>query len=285
MGLIATRSVWAQAALPAAVTYTTITNASVQLRPFVGRNSALLLNPARQTNPTVISRILAAFDNAWDWYRDYCGHLPVPYKSYSGKVTVAEVADARVADGFAGIELGPSTVDLLLEEAARDRYNQATFFVMARNFWSYDESLGSIGVFKVGFAHVHRFYSMDGAGLTGAPWDDNLDFEHYRHSILIEMLNRYLADPTLNWQNTLASNKAPHNPNGWGAGELAAGFFHRIRHDHGQLGARRFWRMMKDAPKAETAKDAAARFVQIARAATGQDYRWLFKDTTLQLVY
>jgi hypothetical protein len=174
---------------------------------------------------------------------------------------------------------------LLLKEAARDRYNQATFFLMARNFWAYDAPLGAIGAFRFGFAHLHRFYSIDGARGTGAPWDDNLDFEHYRHSIVIEMLDRYLADPTLNWQNTLASDKAPPNPNGWGAGELAAGFFHRIRRDHGRDGARHFWRMMQDAPKAETAKESASRFVQIARAATGQDYRDLFKDMTLQLVY
>ena len=174
---------------------------------------------------------------------------------------------------------------LLLSEAARDRYNQATFFVMARNFWFYDVPLGKIAAFELGFAHVHRFHSMDGAGLTGAPWDDNLDFDHYRHSIVIDMLNRYVADRTLTWENTLAANKAPDNPNGWGAGELAAGFFHRVCRDHGQAGYRRFWRMMLDAPKAETPKESATRFVQIARLATGADYRGLFKDASLPLVY
>jgi hypothetical protein len=40
-----------------------------------------------------------------------------------------------------------------------------------------------------------------------------------------------------------------------------------------------------DAPAAETPKECASRFIQIARAATGEDYRWMFKDQTLQLVY
>jgi serralysin len=275
----------APAELPTPVAYQTMANASVQLRPFVGRNMALLIDPARQIDRAVIDRCLAAFDRAWDWYRDYFGRSPAAHRSYSAKTTVAEVASPRVVDGSAGIELASSTVDLLLQEAVRDRYNQATFFIMGRNFWSYDNPLGPINAFRHGFAHVHRFYSIDGADVTGAPWDDKLDFDHYRHSIVIDMLNRYLADPNLTWQNTLAVDKAPQNPNGWGAGELAAGFFHRIRRDHGQDGCRRFWRMMQDAPKAQTPKESASRFVQIARAATGEDYRSLFRDMTLQIVY
>jgi hypothetical protein len=235
-------------------------NASVQLRPFVGRNMALLIDPARRADAAVTDRILAAFDRAWDWYRQYFGRSPMAYKSHAGKTTVAEVASPRVVDGSGGIELASSTVDLLLKEAAFDRYNQATFFIMGRNFWAYDGPLAQLGPFRQGFAHVHRFYAIDGAGVTGAPSDDNLDFDHYRHSIVVDMLNRYLAD-------------------------LAAGFFHRIRRDHGQDGARRFWRTMQDAPKAESAKESASRFVQIARVATGEDYRGLFKDPSLQLVF
>ena len=43
--------------------------------------------------------------------------------------------------------------------------------------------------------------------------------------------------------------------------------------------------MMVDAPEAKTPKECATRFVQIARAATGEDYRWLFRDQTLSIVY
>ena len=279
------RSATAQAALPAPVGYQTMDNTSVQLRPFVGRNMALLIDPARRVDAAVADRILAGFDRAWDWYRDYFGRSPTAGKSHAGKTTVAEVASPRVVDGSGGIELASSTVDLLLKEAAHDRYNQATFFMMGRNFWAYDAPLAQIGAFRHGFAHVHRFYAIDGAGVTGAPWDDNLDFDHYRHSIVVDMLHRYLADRTLTWQNTLAADKAPSNPNGWGAGELAASFFHRIRRDHGQDGYRRFWRLIQDAPKAETPKESAARFVQVARATTGEDYRGLFKDPSLQLVF
>jgi hypothetical protein len=285
LGALAVSPAAAESALPQPIAYQTMANTSVQLRPFVGRNMALLLDPARRPERASVDRILAVFDRAWDWYGGYFGRSPAPYKSHAGRTVVAEAPDPRVADGWAGIELRSSTVDLLLKEAVHDRYNQATFFIMGRNFWAYDRALGQIGAFKLGFCHLHRFYAIDGAGATGAPWDDDLDFDHYRRSIIIDMLNRYLADRTLTWQNTLAADKAPDNPNGWGAGELAAGFFHRIRRDHGQDGYRRFWRMMQDAPKAGTPKESASRFVQIARAATGEDYRGLFKDPSLQLVY
>jgi hypothetical protein len=58
------------------IAYKAVNGASVQLRPFVGRNIALLIDPAGDTNRVVIDRILAAFDRAWDWYCDYFGRVP-----------------------------------------------------------------------------------------------------------------------------------------------------------------------------------------------------------------
>ena len=118
----------------------------------------------------------------------------------------------------------------------------------------------------------------------GGPWDDKLDFDGFRHSILIDMLDRYLADRKLTWENTLAVNKAPPYPYGWTADHLAAAFFHRIRRDHGHAGYRRFWQLMANAPKSSTPRDSACRFVQVARMSTGQDYRDLMRDTTLPLI-
>jgi hypothetical protein len=267
------------------VTYRAINGADLQLRAFVGRQTALLIDPVRATNPVVTERILSACDRAWEWHSEHFSARPKKIQQYAGKVPIAEVSDAGLNSGGTGIEIAPSAVGALLTEASRDRYNQAPFFLMARNFWPAESQLGAIDALEVGFGHVHRFYSMDGARVTGAPYDENLDFDHYRHTVLIDMLNRYLADRSLNWQNTLAADKAPNNPNNWGAGELASAFYHRIRRDHGTAGYVRFWRMMVDAPEAKTPKECATRFVQIARAATGEDYRWLFRDQTLSIVY
>ena len=64
-GLMLTRRSFAQAGQPAAVGYTTFDRKPVQLRPFVGRNIALLLDPARVTDRVVVDRVLSAVDRAW----------------------------------------------------------------------------------------------------------------------------------------------------------------------------------------------------------------------------
>ena len=54
----------------------------------------------------------------------------------------------------------------------------------------------------------------------------NIDFDAFRHLSLIDILDRYVADPQLNWQNTLEANKAPPGLPNWMAGyHLAAAFF------------------------------------------------------------
>jgi serralysin len=292
--LIAVRPASAQEARPALVTYKTFAGPSIEVRPFVGRNIALLLNPERSTDRVVTDRMLSAIDRGWEWYRDYFGRAPISNRTHAGKATITEnaqdpAASARGIIGQTGIEVGPSSMNRLLLEAVQDRYNQAVFYELGRNFWFFNDQLGAMaptangGVFTTGFAHVHRFYSMEAANLVGAPWDDKLDFDGLRHSILVEMLDRYLASNALTWESTLAANKAPPNPYGWTADHLAAAFFHRIRRDHGHAGYRRFWQLMAKAPKANTPRDSAARFVQVARAATGEDYRGLLRDASLPL--
>jgi hypothetical protein len=279
---------------PEVVEYTTFRKQTIKVRPYLGRNIVLMLDPERSTDPVVVQRIVAAIDRAWDWYRVHIGRSPQPYNLFQGKATIAENAQdpaayARGYTGFTGIEVGLSSMNRLLLEANLDRYNQAVFYELGRNFWLFKDQLGQMaptangGTFTTGFAHVHRFYSMEASGLVGAPWDDKLDFDGFRHSILVEMLERYLADASLNWENTLAANKAPANPYGWTADHLAGAMFHRLRRDHGYAGARRFWQFMGRAPKAETARDAATRFVQVAHAATGEDYRDLLRDRSLPL--
>ena len=274
-----------QSAGSAPVSYQPINGGTLQLRPFVGRKTALLIDPARAVERASIDRILAAFDRGWEWYEAFFDVRLSPRKTHLGKVSVAEVANQGFIYGGMGIELLPSSTTLLLNESARDRYNQSAFYSMGLNFWAFEEQLGKIDAFTFGFADVHRFHCMEGAGITGAPWDVDLDFDHYRHSLLIELLDSYMADKALNWQNTLAANKGPANPHGWDANQLAGAFYHRIRRDHGRFGYHRFWKMMLDAPGAKTPKDCASRFIQIARAATGEDYRWMFKDQSLQLFF
>jgi hypothetical protein len=277
------------------VPYTTFRGESIDVRAYPGRNVVLMLNPARVTDRELAENIVNAIDRAWDWYRDFFGRVPSPYNTYEGKSIIAEnaqdpAASARGRIGTTGIEIGPGSMNRLMSEAAQDRYNQAVFYELGRNFWFFEPQLGALkaavvgGCFTTGFATVHRFYSMEAKGIVGAPWDDAIDFDKFRHISLNETIDRYIADTRLNWQNTIGADKPPPNPYNWvGSYHLAAGFFHRIRRDHGYAGYRQFWQLMARAPRAESGRDAVVNFVQVAYTATRQDYRSLLRDPSLPL--
>ena len=275
----------AQAQSPPLVPYTTFEKATLRLRAYLGRNVALLLDPAREASP-IVERVVAALDHAWDWYRGFFGP-PKTLLTHAGKPTIAEVVKTCGAGcgylGATGIELDQRTMGALLADAADDRYQQAVFYEMGRNFWHFGPQLGTISALTTGFAIVNRFYAMELCGLMGAPWNDKMGFDTFRHTILVELLERYLADRTLDWRNTIAAGKPPANPHGWGDTDLGAAFYHKIRVDHGFAGYRRFWTLMRNAPPSESPRDSVARFVQIARAVTAIDYRGLFRDNSLPL--
>jgi len=285
----------AQSAGHKVVPYRTFAGPTIQVDAYAGRNVVLMLDPDRATARDVVQRVLEVIDSAWDWYRDMFGRSPAPNNMYEGRATIAEnaqdaAAAARGRLGHTGIEMGPRSMHRLLSEAAGDRYNQAVFYELGRNFWGYDPQLGAVkaavvgGCFTTGFATVNRFYAMEAKGIAGAPWDDTIDFEKFRWLSLVDIVDRYLADPKLTWENTLGADKPPSNPHYWiGSYHLAAGFFHRIRRDHGFAGYRRFWQLMAKAPAANTPRDAAANFVRVAREATGEDYRPLLRDPSLPL--
>jgi hypothetical protein len=276
----------ASAQSSAIVSYTTFEKETLRLRAFLGRNIALLLDPAREIDYVALERVVTALDRAWDWYRGYFGQ-PRPLVMHAGKPTVAEVVKTCGAGcgylGATGIELDQQTMGGLLADATDDRYQQAVFYEMGRNFWLFAPQLGTMSALTTGFAIVNRFYAMELNGLMGAPWNEKMSFDTFRYTILVELLERYLADRTLNWQNTIAAGKAPANPHGWGDNDLSAAFYHRIRVDHGFTGYRRFWTLMKGAPPSESPRDSVARIVQIARAVTGTDYRPMFRDNSLPL--
>jgi len=236
----------------------------------------------------VVDRVLSAADRAWEWYRDFFGGVPAAASTYAGKTTIAEVAKTcGAACGYlasTGVELTPWTVDHTLKSAARNLYDQVIFYELGRNFFFFGDPLGHLSAFVTGFAHVHRFHAMEACSLPGGPWDDEYNFEDYRKAMLIGLLNTYQADKKLTWRSTLAADKCPPNDYGWSSGDfLAAAFYERIFRDHGEAKYRRFWQLMKTAPAALTERDSAARFIQVAHAATGADYRGLLRDASLPL--
>jgi hypothetical protein len=124
------------------------------------------------------------------------------------------------------------------------------------------------------------YRSMQGATYDLHPWVGRnvaLLTSEFKRSILVDLLNSYLATPDLNWQNTLLIGKAPPNPNDWSASDLAAGMFYRIYSDFGWEKYKAFWKAMSQLPKANTPYDTVGNFLSAAITSTGSDYQFLFK--------
>ena len=207
--------------------------AILAIAPFVGRHVALLLDPPRSVESAIVDRVLSAIDRAWDWYYGFFGRMPQPLYVHAGKTTIADVAKTCGAAcgmlGATGIELTSWSMDFLLKAAAQGRYDQAVFYELGRNFFFFEGTLGRIGAFVTGFAHVHRFHAMDACSLIGAAWDGKHDFQDYRDAMLVKLLDTYQADNALTWTSTLAANKCPPNKYGWSTADfLAAAFFEKI---------------------------------------------------------
>ena len=268
----------------APVTYVTIQGQSLALFPWFGKN-VVLLTPDASLDPDVMSALIGAVDRAYSVYRQITGRTPDPFPPtvLEGRATVAVVPDGATCGagcgylGATGIEVAETFFQAIYDGILlRGEYDHLVFYELGRNFWSYSPQLGALDPFVTGFAIANRFLSMERAHLDGGPFG-SLSFDEFKTSILEDLLDGYLADPTLDWRNTLLANIGPPNPHGWSAADLAGAMMYRIYAENGFGKYRAFWRELSRLPTAATAEDAVRNFLLAALAATGEDYGYFFK--------
>lgn len=271
----------------APVDYTSFQGTTYSLTPWGGRD-VTVLTPSPDLDAGVMDRLVQGIDAGYDVYRSFTGRSPTPLASttYNGTLTVAEVPNGATCGagcgylGFTGIELTSDTFARSYGElGSTGRYDQAPFYELGRNFWFYGDQLGALDPLVTGYAIAGRFISMDEAGLPGAPFNGVLPYEEFRRSIVVDLLASYRADPSLDWTDTLAVGRAPDNPYGWGAADLAAGFFYQIYADHGLDGYRDFFAALATLSPASTQAEAVANFERAAQLGVGRDYAELFDNT------
>lgn len=268
--------------------YTTFNGKAVTLTPWEGKNVAVLVSPSREADPIVMSAIVAVLDQAYEFYQQTTGRSPTHRKVYNGHLSIAEVGDGETCGagcgylGSTGIELTETTFDALYNEvAANNRYSQAVFYELGRNFWFYNDQLNAIPhAFATGFAILNRFQSMDYVNVDGADFR-NMSYDEFRSSILYDLYDRYRNDRSLNWQNTLGAQKAPDNPNGWGVTDFGAALMFQVYKDSGYSydAYTAFWAAIAKQPTATTQQEVIDNFVAAALSATGKDYSYMFSNT------
>jgi serralysin len=266
------------------VSYTSIDGTQLELVPWEGQHVAYLTQ-SEALDPDVMARIVAATDEAWEFYASVTGREPTPFEPFTlnGRGTIADVPTTCGAGcgflGFTGIELQSTFFRSLYDGVANNnRYDQPVFYELGRNFWFYGDQLGAIDPFVTGFAIVNRFLSMDAAGVAGSPVDGVIDFEFFREQILQEIGRLYLADPASTWQSTLLNNQVPANPIGLGATDVAGSLFYRLHEDMGPQAYTQFFRALENRPLAQSPDAAVENFIAAAESATGADYHALFKE-------
>ena len=198
-------------------------------------------------DPAVMAKLCGTFDKVYQFYRDATGREPAKAKLYEGRLTVAEVQKTCGAGcgylGATGIELMPACFRELYDGVAkRNEYDQALPYEFGRNFWFYSPQLAykkgaDAGSVVTGYAVFMRFPALDAAGAKLGPFRDRSG-EEFRREVE-GLVDRYLADRSLTWENTLKVGAAPRNPMGLNGTDLFASFCFRLCRDHGGTQVRR----------------------------------------------
>jgi len=268
----------------ATVQYTSFQNDTYSLYPWYGEK-IVLLTRSGSLDLAAMQAIVAALDAAYGVYQTITGREPNIWGPtfLNGRSTIAEIPDGHTCGAgcgllaFTGIELDSTRfAGLYNGYVQHGQYDQAPFYELGRNFWFYGSQLGALDPFVTGFAIANRFISMEVAGLAGGPFNQTLAFQTFKESIVFDLLNSYLADPTLNWENTLNVNQAPANPFGWSANDLAGAMFYRLFYENGIADYHVFFAVLASLPPASSPIDAVNNFIEAARLATGRDYTYLF---------
>ena len=275
------------------VPYTSFENERLTLYAWPGSKTAVL-TASPTLEPETMQKLLSATDRAYQFFADQTGRLPAPGPNFKGLASIAEVPKTCGPGcanlGSTGIEITPQSM-LFLYFGIRNvnRYDQVVFYELGRNFWflnpqlNYKESINEPCI-NTGFAVLMRDQALHALHLQGALQGSAEDYDE-QQARTEHLLDRYLADPTLTWANTLGAGKSPD----LACPDLFASFVLRLMRDHGGLKfLAALWHEAAQRPSATTTQDAVDNFTLAASAAAHQNltdqfaqWRWPTSDAAL----
>lgn len=268
----------------AQTTYQSFANTNIPMNVWIGNNVALLTPVAKTFETTAVRRIVGALDGAYLYYATVNGREPAAGRTYQGRATVAVVDSTCGAGcgflGFTGIELTEATFQVLYEGVRlRDEFDQPVFYEYGRNFWFAAHAVaGGTSGFRnsvaTGYAVYMRFPSLRAAGVRGGPFNQ-LSFREFERQIA-SLIDRYVADPTLNFANTLAIEQGVPG-SGLGATDLFASMVFRLGRDFGgEVFVTSFWRALQSQPTSTNEQEAIDQVFLAACTAARRNLTSLF---------
>ena len=270
---------------PQSTSYTSFYGDRYTLYPYKGENIALLVKSPAYDGMTIY-KIVDTIDAAYEYYALATGREPILYYKYDGLASIAQVADTCGSGcgylGYTGIEImDPYFEDLYYGVLNNNQYDQIVFYELGRNFWFYESKIeykGSDLTWSIttGYAVFMRFMSMDYAGAEGGPFH-SYEFSEFESEVR-GLFDKYMADPSFNWNNTLRAGVAPSNYMGLGSTDLFASFLFKLTDIFGESFIRHLWKEVGNRPNASTTQDAVDNFILAASAVENKNLTGLFES-------
>lgn len=259
-------------------------------------NKVMILSRDNKLNRVTMFKWLKAMDTTYGYYKICTGREPSFYSPtyINNRSTIADVASTCGAGcgylGATGIELQNTYFDVMYNAINNNNeYDQVAFYEFGRNFWFYGDQLAykENDAVTTGYAIFMRFMSMEAANVKGAPFG-SLSFLEFKNKI-IEQIDLYLDNSSLNWNNTLGSGEGI--PGGFGgSADLFASFCFRLKRDYGgETFMQNVWKKAGLRPNANTTQDAVDNFFLASCAAANknwtavfQTWRWPLSDNAIK---
>jgi len=249
-------------------------------------NGVMILSRNNNLNRAAMFKWLAAMEKTYAFYKSCTGMDPAVNSPtfIDSCTTIADVPATCGAGcgylGFTGIEMQNTYFDVMYNAINNNnQYDQEVFYEFGRNFWFYGPQLAykTNDPITTGYAVFMRFMAMDASGVNGAPFG-SWTFATFETNVQ-NLIDTYLADPSLNWANTLGANQGIANSS-LGATDLFASFCFRLRRDYGgDTFVKNLWKNAALRPAANTTQDAVDNFVLAACATANKNLTSLFMNT------
>lgn len=242
----------------------------------------VILSRNGNLDPSIMRRWLSTMDIAYQFYVNCTGRIPNIATAIDERSPIADVPNTCGAGcGYIsamGIEILNSYFDWNYSSILlRNEYDQTPFYELGRNFWFYNDQLRMVPFdIATGYAVFMRFKAMEAAGVKGAPFN-NWTFDEFK-SRVEGLIDIYLTDSTITWQNTLGINQGiPQSQ--LGATDLFASFLFRLSRDYGgEEFVNRLWKQVGSWPAATSATDALNIFALACSRANGNNILSQFYD-------
>jgi hypothetical protein len=279
------------------ITYRAFDGTEYERYPWEGKKLTLL-SETNELDPVTMKRWLDGVDGAYNYYAVCTGREPwnQGMATYiNERSTIASVPTTCGAGcgylGATGVEIMSGLFTEIYQSIHSDnQFSQVLFYELGRNFWFYSDQLQykQNDPVVTGYAVFMRFVVVEAASLQGAPFN-SWTFPEFKNTVR-GLLDLYLNNPSLTWENTLGQGAG--YPGVLGGTDLFASFcFYLMEHYGGKAWVENVWKHASQRPNAATTQDAVDNFIIAASQAAGtnltalfQAWRWPISDAAVDFL-